>query len=302
MAKNKKLIGGYLPFHSGIALHDRLRLFRETGFDFVALSMGGIYANNENAVTPRLAEKYGFEIDNVHLTGAATNQLWRDCIEAEDVLDRYCNEIELCRKMGIKIGITHVTWGSHAPTPEISSRGIDRFKRIAECAEKNDFCLALENSVTSEHLQVVLDAIDSPNIGFCYDSGHWACFTPEYDFIDRYGHRMVTMHIDDNDGIEDFHLLPYDGAADWDRIKADLKKTEVFSRKVLLEVDMAKRRKYPGMSAREIRGLWEEKNVAIAGDERLIQYGDGYVDSYKNIGYDEYLDRMYRAACKLAED
>ncbi|MBQ9802716.1 MAG: sugar phosphate isomerase/epimerase [Clostridia bacterium] len=302
MSLSKRQIGGYLPAHAKTELHDRLRLFREAGFDFLALSMGGIYANNENSVTPRLAEKYGFEIDNVHLTGAATNQLWRDCIEAEDVLDRYCREIELCAKMGIKIGITHVTWGSHAPTPEITQLGVERFKRIADCAEKNDFCLALENSVTSEHLTTVLDAIDSPHIGFCFDSGHWACFTPDYPFMDRYAHRMVTMHLDDNDGIEDFHLLPYDGVANWDEIKKELRKTEVYSRKVLLEVDMCKRRFYPGMTAAEIRALWEKKGVAIAGDAHLIKYGDGYVDSYKDLAYDEYLDRAYRAALRIAQD
>lgn len=301
MATEKRLVGGYLPAHAKTGLHDRLRLYREAGFDFLALSMGGIYATNDNVVTPRLAEKYGFEIDNVHLTGAATNQLWRDCIEAEDVLDRYCREIELCASMGIKIGITHVTWGSHAPIPEITDLGAERFKRIAACAEKHNFCLALENSVTSEHLVKILDVIDSPNIGFCFDSGHWACFTPEYDFMSKYAHRMVTMHLDDNDGIEDFHLLPYDGIADWERIKRELAKTEVYTRKVLLEVDVGNRRKYPGKSAKEIQALWEEKGVAIAGDARLIEYGDGYVDAYKKLGYDEYLDRMYKAACRIAD-
>jgi len=144
MSTTKKQLGGYLPAAAKLSVRDRLRLFREAGFSFVALSAGGIYATAESAVTPRLAEHYGLQIDNVHLTGAATNQLWRDCLEGEDVLDRYCREIELCAKMGIKIGITHVTWGSHAPTPEITDLGIERFKRIAACAEQNDFDRSVE--------------------------------------------------------------------------------------------------------------------------------------------------------------
>ena len=301
MSTKKRLIGGYLPGCAELSVRDRLRLFREAGFDFLALSMGGIYGNNENAATPKLAEEYGFPIDNVHLTGASTNELWRDCLEAQDVLARYCREIELCAKMGIKIGITHVTWGSHAPTPEITDLGVERFKRIAACAEQNNFCLALENSVTSAHLVKVLDAIDSPNIGFCFDSGHWACFTPEYDFMSRYGHRMVTMHLDDNDGIEDFHFLPYDGVADWERIKRDLSATKVYADRVLLEVDFRKRRKYPGKSEKEIRALWEEKGVAMAGDERLLTCGDGYAESYAGLSYEEYLERAFRAACRIAD-
>ena len=301
MSTIKKQLGGYLPAAAKLSVRDRLRLFREAGFSFVALSAGGIYATAESAVTPRLAEHYGLEIDNVHLTGAATNQLWRDCLEGEDVLDRYCREIELCAKMGIKIGITHVTWGSHAPTPEITDLGIERFKRIAACAEKNDFCLALENSVTEEHLVAVLDAIDSPHIGFCVDSGHWACFTPHFDVMGRYGHRMVTMHLDDNDGLEDIHLLPFDGVADWGRIVEGLLKTAPFEKRVLLEVDYCKRRSYPGYDAKALQAMWEARGVKIASDLRLVEYHDGYLETYKNISYDEYLDRMYRAAVRIAE-
>lgn len=301
MSALKKQLGGYLPACGKLTVRDRLKLFREAGFHFVALSMPGIYVTAEAAVTPRLAEHFGLEIDNVHLTGTATNQLWRDCLEAEDVLDRYCNEIELCAKMGIKIGITHVTWGSHAPTPEVSALGVERFKRIAACAEKNNFCLALENSVTEEHLTAVLDAIDSPNIGFCVDSGHWSCFTPDFDVMGRYGHRMVTMHLDDNDGIEDIHLLPYDGVVDWDRVVRDLSRTKPYEKRVLLEVDYCKRRAYPGYSAKELQAMWEARGVKIASDLRLVDYHDGYLETYKNIGYDEYLDRMYRAAVRIAE-
>lgn len=300
MPAQKRKIGGYLPGHPKTKLDDRLRLFKEAGFEFVALTIPGILAMDERSVTPRLAEKYGLFIDNVHLTGTATNQLWRDCLEAEDVLDRYCREIRICAEMGVKTGITHVTWGSHAPIPEITSLGIERFKRIAECAEKNGFCLALENSVTSEHLVTVLDAVDSPSIGFCFDSGHWACFTPEFDFIDRYGDRMVTMHIDDNDGIEDIHLLPYDGVADWDRIKRDLAKTKAYESKVVMEVNAFISRKYPGKSAAEIRALWE--NVPIADDARLVDFYDGYVEVYQKIGFDEYVARMAQAARRVAED
>lgn len=299
MANEQRKIGGYLPAHATLKVYDRLRLYREAGFEFLALTIPGVSATNDNAVTPRLAEKYGFPVDNVHLTGTATNQLWRDCIEAEDVLDRYCREIRMCAEMGIKKGITHVTWGSHAPTPEINALGIERFKRIAECAEKNDFCLALENSITVDHLVTVLDAIDSPNIGFCYDSGHWACFTPEFSFIDRYADRMVTMHLDDNDAIEDIHLLPYDGVADWERIKSDLKKTKIYDELVLFETNAGVTRRYPGKSAEEIRALW--RDVPIVNDARLVDIHDGYVEVYKKIGYDEYLERMMRAAKRIAE-
>ena len=301
MAINNIKIGGYLPYHPKVALYDRLRLFREFGFEVIGITPGGINATDKNTVTPRLAEKFGYEIDNVHLTGTETNKMWFDCLEGEDVFDRYCREIKTCTDYGIKKGVTHLTWGSHEAAPAINQLGIDRFKRIAEFAEKHDFVLALENSITFEHLEAAFGNIDSKHIGFCWDTGHGSCFTPAYDFIEKYRDRFVCMHLDDNDKIEDNHLMPYDGAADWDKIKADLASTKFGKGLIFFEINSIVNRKYPGMTADEIKQAWIKNGVKIAEDEKLVAYKDGAVEVYAQLEYEEYLDRMYKAACRLAE-
>ena len=301
MANNKIRLGGYLPNHPTVGLHDRLRLFREAGFEVIGITPEGINATSANAVTPRLAHKYGFEIDNVHLTGTETNKLWLDCLEGEDVLDRYCREIRTCTEYGIKKGVTHLTWGSHSPAPVINDLGIERFRRIADYAEKYDFTVVLENSITFEHLEAVFGNVDSKHLAFCWDTGHWSCFTPDYDFMEKYRDRFVCMHLDDNDKIEDNHLMPFDGAADWDKIKRDLASTKYGSELLFFEINTRVTRPYPGLKADEIKKKWIENGVKIAEDEHLVTYKDGAIEAYAKLSYEEYLDRMVKAAHRLAE-
>ena len=72
-----------------------------------------------------------------------------------------------------------------------------------------------------------------PAVGFCWDSGHEQCFTPQRDFLRHYGNRLVMTHLNDNLGVtdpsgvfsgtDDLHLLPFHGKTDWDRTVCRLK-------------------------------------------------------------------------------
>lgn len=54
--------------------------------------------------------------------------------------------------------------------------------------------------------------------GFCFDVGH-AYITGQniYQYLMTLGHRVQALHIHDNDGKEDQHLLPYSQKINWER-------------------------------------------------------------------------------------
>lgn len=62
-----------------------------------------------------------------------------------------------------------------------------------------------------------VDELDDPeSVGYCLDLGH--CGLVELDAADeirRLGHRITALHVHDNDFMEDQHILPYQGHADW---------------------------------------------------------------------------------------
>ena len=48
-----------------------------------------------------------------------------------------------------------------------------------------------------------------------FDTGHWHCFAPESTFPFEYAERLVITHIQDNDGSEDQHRVPFDGTVNY---------------------------------------------------------------------------------------
>ena len=79
--------------------------------------------------------------------------------------------------------------------------------------------LAMENVFDDipEPITRLLDAIDSPHFGHCFDVGHFRLFskvTMEQWFI-QLGKRVIEVHIHDNNGGRDEHLPPGDGDIDF---------------------------------------------------------------------------------------
>ncbi len=294
-------IGAYLPRWPELPLETRMNYYREAGFTAICLHENGMRGDDPEHPTYAMAEKYGFDIQNVHLSAKGTNKMWLDCLDGEEVMHRYCREIKESKAHGVNIGIVHVTYGSHEITPPVTQIGVDRFLRIEEAAARYGFTVAIENSVSAEHVHTVIGAYNgSKNFGHCFDSGHWYCYTPEADFLADYGDILIATHLNDNEGINDAHLLPLDGIAPWERIKKQLCATAFAKDYIIVEPVGIVHRKYPGMSAEQIRE--KLKNVAIVNDEHLITIRDGEMVAYDKLSYPEYLERMYKAAAYVGED
>ena len=59
--------------------------------------------------------------------------------------------------------------------------------------------------------------MDSPNIGICLDTGHANVFGQDLgDVVRLCAPYLRVVHVHDNNGEQDQHLLPYLGTANWD--------------------------------------------------------------------------------------
>ena len=53
---------------------------------------------------------------------------------------------------------------------------------------------------------------------FCLDTGHSLMLGKDMrKFIHTLGHRIEALHLNDNDGADDLHTMPYTGMLDWER-------------------------------------------------------------------------------------
>ena len=75
-----------------------------------------------------------------------------------------------------------------------------------------------------EELITLADAFSDDALAICYDFGH-ANLCPDPDHrgnLNRIGHRLKAVHVQDNHGRTDEHLMPFYGTIDWTQAMAGL--------------------------------------------------------------------------------
>ncbi len=200
----------------------RVRILKDAGFDGFFSAWGG------KSDTLRLAEaarNLGMDFQSVHAPFHHVRDIWGANEEAaSSALNELLACLEDCRKAGVGLMVCHAFIGFEDHTP--TEIGLRRFAALADAAEKASVRIALENTEGIEYLEALMDFFaGNANVGFCWDSGHEMCYNHSRDLLATYGERLLGTHLNDNLGIrdragkitwlDDLHLLPFDGIADW---------------------------------------------------------------------------------------
>jgi len=173
---------------------------------------------------PDIIRNAGLKLENTHFTFTGINAIWENSYDGDHIINTFCSYLDDCKRYEIPTAVLHTTSGKS--TPPINQLGLDRFKRLVERAEKNNINIALENVRKPEYVEYIFNNIESDKLKFCYDCGHENCFTPEIDFLSKYGKRLIALHLHDNDGTCDQHLLPFNGNVKWKHIMLKLKELD----------------------------------------------------------------------------
>jgi len=235
-------------FSYELPMKERYALIRKTGFDGVMLWWSEEFGRNYYFDAAPLAQKAGLFVENVHTSDKLINNIWLDNIEGNEMSRYFLRCVEECADYNIPTMVMHLSSGENPPP--FNELGLNRIKQITEKAEKYSVNIAMENLRKIEYLEFVLENIKSSRIGFCYDSGHHNCHTPQINLLEKYGSRLMALHLHDNDGSDDQHLLPFDGTIDWLATMRDIAKTG-YNDTIALEVDFAKNTGYDNLSAEE---------------------------------------------------
>jgi len=203
----------YTWFGYDLPLKNLLRLIKQAGFDGAMVWWSEKYGNNDYLFAPKMARDAGLIIENIHAPFAGSNDIWRDNLGGKALTELYLEIIDDCVDYGIPTIVLHLTSGDEPPLP--NETGLGRVKQLTEKAERCGINIAFENLRKPGYLEYVLGSIDSPRAGFCYDSGHNNCRMPAGDLLEKFGSRLMALHLHDNDGSDDQHLLPFDGTIDW---------------------------------------------------------------------------------------
>lgn len=142
--------------------------------------------------------------------------------------------------LGVRWAVTHPGTVYTSSDPERSmAANLDYYRPHLETARSCGIGLCLENDfgmVPGQpgrmlycsdlwELTQLVDAFQDPeHMGICYDFGH-ANLCPGVDHrknLNHIGHRLRALHIQDNHGKEDEHLMPFYGTIDWQQCMAGL--------------------------------------------------------------------------------
>lgn len=186
----------------------------------------------------------GLNVIFAHLGYKNINDLWID--EETDIVEKYKDDIKACYEHGISMVVMHLT--SHSEAPMYSALGLKRIKEIVNYAKELGVKVAFENTKIKGYLEYVLGNIKDDNVGLCFDSGHnHAHFNDDFNF-EFFKGRIFAVHMHDNNGTHDEHLLPFDGTINWDYVVNKLKECN-YEGPVTLEIHY--HRDYVNMSIGE---------------------------------------------------
>lgn len=156
-----------------------------------------------------------------HLGYKNLNNIWLDNEIGEELLKKYLRNLDECKSNNIDMVVMHASIGWD--TVEPNEIGLKRFQTICDYAEKLGIKVAFENTKMKGYLEFLLKNIKNDNVGICFDSGHYHCHYKDDFNFNLFKDKIFCVHIHDNYGEIDDHLIPYDGTLDYSKVINGLK-------------------------------------------------------------------------------
>lgn len=262
----------------GEPIEQLLPKIRQTGFEACFAEWK---SEEQMAQVAALAKDCGLEIQSMHAPFRMAAQMWEGPDEEAEIgTDLLVTCIENCARHEVPVAVCHTYIGFEDKPHIITPKGLERYARVLRAAEGTGVKVAFENTEGEEFLAALFENFgDHPNIGFCWDSGHEMCYNHSQDMLGLYGKYVCATHLNDNLGIKDYagvchpiddlHLLPFAGIADWEA----------------------------GMTRLAATGFDGPLTFEL---KRIARPGRHETDRYMRIPLDEYLAECYMSACRVA--
>ena len=200
-----------------------------------------------SAVEPDQWSEIGKMLDGVHVSVHTAMKKWDS--------EMFRNEVEMAAFLGASVLVVHPNSLDLVPA-DGTSLDMQPCILAADYASSEGVVLALENLPEPGSIDVVRQALDaSPRLRACIDMAH--AYVAHYDIAEAVrllGRKVVHIHVSDNMGDRDEHLIPGEGGIPeeaWVRAFAELAKLD-----------------YPGSIVMELR-CYEPKRAAIAAESFL---------------------------------
>ena len=214
-------------------VHDTIRFYRECGFDtadfgttMLDLTSEGWKPQVEAIMKDATEQNFQFYMGHLPFMGGISKN--------EEVMETFKlkvhNAIDAAAALGLQYAVMHP---NAAVFPLLKYDGdeqravtLELLSPFVEHANRVGLNLVVENMrVVSGKMQShrycqtaeeVCDLADTLGIGICWDFGHANLSgLKQSKALEYVGKRLKVIHVNDNCGIEDDHVLPFSGIVNW---------------------------------------------------------------------------------------
>lgn len=262
------------PGFKDVSFAQTLDSLGTAGFDgiFTGWHVGGMKE------TVKMIRERGLYFQSVHAPFTKMHLPWEEGEAGDAAIDELIDCVRECAEVEAPIVVIHPIIGMDRHNP--TDLGIERFGRLVRVAEELGIKLAFENVEGIEYLEKIIAELgSSPAVGYCWDTGHEMCYNGSMDVPALFGEKLICTHLNDNLGqtdpkvvtwLDDAHLLPFDGVADWQGIADRLCRVN-YSGELTFELTLASK---PGRNTHDI---------------------------YKELTLDSYFELVYKKAVQFAQ-
>lgn len=115
-------------------------------------------------------------------------------------------------------------------------KSLDQMKTFVK---EHNVRIALENLVGQNPAthQKLLSEYDPNFLGLCFDSGHANIDDMGFELLDSHKDRLLSIHLNDNDGVKSLHNLLFSGTVNWSRVATAIAESS-YSKCASMEVMM----------------------------------------------------------------
>ncbi len=216
---------------------ERIDLVCEAGFKYIDLGMYIIHKNDELIYSDKWqdnakiilehAQKRGAEFVQAHAPDG--NSLSGNKSEVDELIKKTIRSIDICGILGIPNIVVHQGVSKGISKGEFFERNKNFYEKLFPAMERNNVNVLCENQIkkyigdiyntnSGSDIKELVKYVDHPLFHACWDIGHANCDGSQYDEILAVGDDLFAVHINDNRGQGDEHLMPYFGTVNMDEI------------------------------------------------------------------------------------
>ena len=176
-------------------------------------------------------EEYGLRLHSLHSpterdfapgreSGMPISICDTERIRRVDAVDEVKRALEIAERVPFRFLVQHLGHGHQSMDSRRLDAAFSSLEHLVLFAKERGVTIALENTPSElgspESLHHLIKETHLRDLTFCFDIGHAHIEDGVEKSFEVMRDRIVTVHIHDNHGEKDEHLLPHEGTVDWD--------------------------------------------------------------------------------------